>query len=37
LFDIRYLGMVDKIQGFGPPKGIGDMKSSTFFKQTWLK
>ncbi len=36
-FEVRYLGMSDKVQGFGPSKGHSYDSSGTYFKHAWLK
>ncbi len=36
-FEIRYMGMLEKVQGFSPPKGRSFTESGSFFKYVWLK
>lgn len=37
LYEVRFLGMSDKIRGYGPPPGGSYTESGEYFKQVWLK
>ena len=37
LFEIRYLGMGEKVRGYGPPPGHTYSESGTYFKSVWLR
>ena len=35
-FEFRYLGLSEKVQGFGPPPGYSYSESGEYFRQAWL-
>ncbi len=35
-FEIRYLGLAEKVNGFGPPKGYNYIANGNYFKNAWL-
>ncbi len=37
LFEIRYLGMSEKVHGYGPSPGSSYSESGEYFKRVWLK
>ncbi len=36
-FEIRYIGMTEKVQGYGSLRGHSFRENQTYFKQVWLK
>lgn len=36
-FEVRYIGMSEKVHGYGPPPGYSYGESGDYFKQVWLK
>lgn len=36
-FESRYHGVVDKVQGYGPPQGRSYKQSGRYFRNVWLK
>ena len=37
LYEVRFTGISDKIQGYGPPPGYSYSESGEYFKRVWIK
>ena len=37
LYEARFVGMSEKVQGYGPPKGYTYISTGNYFKHVWLK